>query len=273
MTEREQIEVFHQKYLSLRENTPEMHRDGEECRAYHKWYDKAYVYFKSFDSLQNDSDLQSFVNAKKEGNCFVLEHVYDSISPSYKVLMKKTENKDHSDSVTSIKKTSKLFISHSGADSKAVSALVDLLGEIINISHENLFCSSVHGFDVMVGKNFMDNIVEQYNNHELFLLYVLSRNYMDSFMCLNEMGASWITRKGCIGILLPGFDIEDLGNSCYDKQSISIIFNRDASEVAHRLNQLKETIERLFPGDVKNINWSRWEEKRDEFVAKVSAFI
>ena len=91
MTERELIEDLHQKYLSLRENTPWTQRDGEECSAYHEWYDNAYVYFKSFDNLQNDPDFQIFVNAEKDGNCFVLEHIYDTISPSYKVLMIKTE--------------------------------------------------------------------------------------------------------------------------------------------------------------------------------------
>lgn len=271
MTEREQIEEFHQKYIYLRENTPEMQRDGEESRAYHKWYDNAYAYFKSFDSLQDDSDFRAFVNAEKDGNCFVLAHVHDSISSSYKVLMKKTENENYSDTSITKVTTPKVFISHCKADSKVVNALVDLLGEIINISHKNLFCSSAYGFDVMVGKNFLEDIWEQYNNHELFLLYVLSHNYMSSYMCLNEMGASWITQKNSIGILLPGFDIEDLGNSCYDKQSISIIFNQEDSEVSHRLNQLKETIEKLFPGEVKSIKWSRWEEKRNEFISKVRA--
>lgn len=90
MNEREQIENLHQRYLSLRENTPWEKRDGEECRAYHEWYDNAYVYFKSFEYLQSDPDFHIFVNADKDGNCFVLAHIYDSISPSYKVLMVKT---------------------------------------------------------------------------------------------------------------------------------------------------------------------------------------
>jgi len=92
MNEREQIEELHQRYLSLKENTLWQQRDGEECKAYHNWYDSAYVYFKSFGYLQDDPDFQTFVNAEKEGNCFVLAHIYDSISPSYKVLMVKTEN-------------------------------------------------------------------------------------------------------------------------------------------------------------------------------------
>lgn len=169
-------------------------------------------------------------------------------------------------------KKNKIFISHCGEDKVEVNALVDLLGEVINLSSNNLFCSSAHGFDVMVGKNFMDNILEQYHKHNLFLIYVLSHNYMGSPICLNEMGASWMTRTDSIGILLPGFDIKDLGNSCYDKQSISIIFDQEEEETRHRLNQLKETVERLFPDDVREIGWSRWEEKRNEFITKVKAF-
>ena len=97
MNEREQIEKLHQRYLYLKENTPWRQRNGEECRAYHEWYDMAYVYFKSFEFLQSDSDFQIFVNAEKEGNCFVLAHIYDSISPSYKVLLVKTEKVHEAD--------------------------------------------------------------------------------------------------------------------------------------------------------------------------------
>lgn len=102
MTEREQIENLHQRYLSLRENTPMRHRNGEECKAYHEWYDSAYVYFKSFDYLQNDPDFQTYVNAEKEGNCFVLAHIYDSIGPSYKVLMIKTGKMQGADTISSM---------------------------------------------------------------------------------------------------------------------------------------------------------------------------
>lgn len=102
MIEREQIEKLHQRYLSLRENTPWRQRDGDECKAYHDWYDKAYVYFKSFGYLNNDPDFLTFVNAEKAGNCFVLEHVYDSISPSYQVLMLKTGNVPEAGMITSI---------------------------------------------------------------------------------------------------------------------------------------------------------------------------
>lgn len=82
-----QVERLHQAYLDIKENTPDMKRDGAECKAYHAWYDAAYVLFSSIEGLKGSDDFKSFTNAQKDGNCFVLEHIYDSISASYKVLM------------------------------------------------------------------------------------------------------------------------------------------------------------------------------------------
>ena len=83
-----EIERLHKVYLDLRDNTPWQKRDGEECKAYHAWYDAAYVFFSSIDGLKGTDDFKTFSNAEKDGNCFVLEHVYHSISASYKVLIK-----------------------------------------------------------------------------------------------------------------------------------------------------------------------------------------
>ena len=82
-----EIERLHKSYLDLRENTPWQKRDGEECKAYHDWYDAAYVFFGSIDGLKGSDDFKAFTNAEKDGNCFVLEHIYHSISASYKLLM------------------------------------------------------------------------------------------------------------------------------------------------------------------------------------------
>ena len=84
----EEIEQLHKAYLDLRENTPEFQRDGEECKAYHAWYDAAYVFFNSLEILRESEDYNVFKDAQKDGNCFVLEHIYNNISASYKVLMK-----------------------------------------------------------------------------------------------------------------------------------------------------------------------------------------
>jgi len=70
-----EIERLHKCYLDLRENAP-WQRDGEECKAYHAWYDAVYVFFSSIDDLKGSYDFKTFTNVEKDGNCFVLEHVY-----------------------------------------------------------------------------------------------------------------------------------------------------------------------------------------------------
>lgn len=89
-----EIEQLHRVYLDLKENTPDMKRDGAECKAYHAWYDAAYVFFKSIKGLHDSEDYKTFTSAEKAGNCFVLEHIYNSISPSYKVVMKQVIEQD-----------------------------------------------------------------------------------------------------------------------------------------------------------------------------------
>ena len=133
----ERIEQMRQAYLDLKANTPYMRRDGAECEAYHAWYEAAYVLFSSIREFQDLKDFKTFADAEKDGNCFVLEHIYDSICPSYKVLMSRIKRMDMTEtSNSSWVKTPKIFISHCRADKVAVSALVDLLGEIININSD-----------------------------------------------------------------------------------------------------------------------------------------
>ena len=78
------------------------------------------------------------MNAEKDGNCFVLAHVYDTISPSYKVLMKLTGNLKETNTDTLTMKPYKVFISHSSKDKEFVEALVEML-ESIGFDPSTLF--------------------------------------------------------------------------------------------------------------------------------------
>lgn len=60
-----EVESLHQHYLDLRENTLQMKRNGKECKAYHKWYDAAYVFFSSIRTLKESDEFNTFVSAKK----------------------------------------------------------------------------------------------------------------------------------------------------------------------------------------------------------------
>ena len=263
MSEKERIELLHKKYLSLRENTPWEKRDGEECKAYHEWYDSAYVYFKSLEYLQNDPDFNIFVNAEKEGNCFVLAHIYDSISPSYKVLMQHTEKMRKIDNVETIEKTPMVFISHSSKDIAFVEALVDLL-EFLGLNKHTMFCSSVPGYGIKLSGRIIDNLLSIFDEHNLYVIFVQSPNYYNSPISLNEMGAAWVLRSGFCSFLTADMDFDKM-KGVIDSSYISIKVN--AADAASRLNQMKDDIVSMF--NLNQPDASRWETKRDNFLKLV----
>ena len=263
MAEREHIEELHQRYLSLRENTPMEKRNGAECKAYHDWYDRAYVYFKSFDSLKDDSDFTIFVNAQKEGNCFVLAHIYDSISPSYKVLMIKTENPKDTNTATMPSKPYKIFISHSSKDVEFVNALVELL-ESIGFDPSNLFCSSVDGYGIGLSQDIFETLRGLFKVFNLYVIFVHSPNYYKSPVSLNEMGAAWVLKTDFCSLLTTNMDFGEM-KGVVNGSTISI--KVDNADAPARLTELKDHLVTLF--DLKPIDSIKWERKRQAFLNTV----
>lgn len=265
MTERERIEDLRQKYFALRENTPMMKRDGDECKAYHSWYDSAYVYFKSFSQLQTDPDFLVFVNADKEGNCFVLEDIYDKISPSYKVLMIKTENMIKKDNDYSVEKPPMVFISHSSKDKKFAEALVGML-EDIGFDSTNLFCSSVDGYGVGLSKDIFETLRGLFREHNLFVIFIHSPRYYTSPVSLNEMGAAWVLRSDFCSFLTTDMDFEMM-KGVVNRSAISIKIN--AEDTSARLTELKNKLTKLF--HLPQMDAIKWERKRNAFLKAVNA--
>ena len=104
------------------------------------------------------------MNAEKQGNCYVLEHIYDTISPSYKVLMSKIRAISIIDTGVSTAKTATrrkkkplVFISHRGSQVGFVMALVSLFHNC-GFTKENLFCSSVPGFNIDLDEDIIETL-------------------------------------------------------------------------------------------------------------------
>lgn len=114
-------------------------------------------------------------------------------------------------------KKPKIFISHSEKDIAYVSKFVELL-EKIGVKQEHLFCSSVAGYQIPMSDNDEDDIYkylrEQFRDHELFVIYMLSKDYYKSAVCLNEMGAAWVLKTAYQSILLPKTDFSKVKRCC-----------------------------------------------------------
>ena len=167
------------------------------------------------------------------------------------------------------KKSSKIFISHSSQDLAFVQPLVELF-EHIGLNSENMFCSSVAGYDVPLGGNICDYLKEQFQSYDLRVIFMLSENYYRSPASLNEMGAAWVLQHRYTSILLPQFDFRDV-KGVIDQMRISIKLDSEKYELKARLNELRDIIVSEIGLELSPFSQNIWERHRDEFVDKVSS--
>lgn len=165
-----------------------------------------------------------------------------------------------------VEKPSKIFISHASKDKEYVAKIIELLDDMGLTSNE-VFCSSFPGYDIPVGEDIFDYLREQFDEYRLYILFVHSKNYYKSPVCLNEMGAAWVLKNACTSLLLPRFGFSDM-TGVVDSKSIAIKLDNDETEVKDKLNQLYEKLVSEF-GLSKKADII-WEQKRNRFIKEIN---
>ncbi|PIH55332.1 toll/interleukin-1 receptor domain-containing protein [Paenibacillus sp. LK1] len=156
-------------------------------------------------------------------------------------------------------KQKKLFISHSTKDVKYVEFLIEFL-ESMGVNENQIFCSSFEPYGIPLGDNFLERIKQELSN-EVLVLFVLSKNFIESPICLCEMGATWVLANKHVPILIPPFDYSDIRGVIPLTQGFKI------SE-PHKLNSFKDTILQYF--DLGPMDFSKWERKRASFLKSIA---
>ncbi len=163
-------------------------------------------------------------------------------------------------------KSPKIFISHASKDKDYVSCIVKLL-EYIGLRQEQLFCSSVPGYDIPLDEDIYDYLRQQFQEYNLHVILVLSDNYYQSVACMNEMGAAWVLRNDYTTILLPGFEFKKI-EGAINPRKIALKLDGDSDDVKEKLGQLKDKLLKEF--GLSPLPDVRWEKKRDAFISKIS---
>ena len=161
------------------------------------------------------------------------------------------------------KKEPRIFISHSTKDSIHTDLIVRLL-KGMGMQDKHIFCSSVPGYDIPIGKGIFDFLKEQFLSYNLHVLFVHSVQYYASPVSLNEMGAAWVLKNSHTSVLLPGFPFSSM-SGVVGNSEIAIKLDANEIEVKDKLNQLKDTLAAEF--DFKATNGIIWERSRDQFIA------
>lgn len=158
----------------------------------------------------------------------------------------------------------KIFISHSSEDEYFVQSLVELL-EFLGLNNDNIICTSVEGYGIPLGRNIFDYLRDQFIDYNLFVIFVHSRNFYSSHVCMNEMGAAWVLKKDYCSFLTLGFDFKDLSGVVDDKRISIKVDNKMASTL---LNEFKDNIVSMF--GLPQPNLIIWENKRNKFLETVN---
>ena len=106
----------------------------------------------------------------------------------------------------------KIFISHASADSEIVSLFVEhILRSGCGVQMDNIVYTSWEDTGVVNGEDIPSAIKDGINESAIFIMMV-SENYRESEVCLNEMGAAWMDDSLIKKIIvLPGVGFDRIG--------------------------------------------------------------
>ena len=110
-----------------------------------------------------------------------------------------------------VNEKNKFFISHSSKDSEIVEPFIDnILCLGLNISRDDIFCSSIDEMGIRSGKNFREIIKDELQNSKA-VIQIITKNYKESEVCLNEMGAAWVLNSTVVAFILEPITFNNVG--------------------------------------------------------------
>lgn len=237
------------------------------------WLQQIIMYMQSIYDNTKDKFVQDTINScKQRMNGTNDRRIFNEIAGKLRGIGKNID-KYYSDSsigkgaTQKMNKTPKIFISHSSKDKKHVELIVQLLREM-GLKQNMIFCSSVAGYDIGLNQDIIQTLLNMFNEHDLYVIFVHSNNYYGSAVSLNEMGAAWALKTKFCSVLLPEFEFSDM-KGVVNSSKISIKMDVDRREVQNRLNQLYDEISEFF--EIERNTSIIWENERDKFIDKMNA--
>lgn len=133
----------------------------------------------------------------------------------------------------------RFFISHKETDGVIAKATVELLLESLDISPDDVFCSSVPGHTLKFGTTIESQIRNGLCEGDV-LIALLTKDSIRSTWVLFELGAAWALGRLAVPIMGLGLAYSDLPGSLAQYPCISL--NEPETKVRSRLDEAIEQI-------------------------------
>ena len=156
----------------------------------------------------------------------------------------------------------KIFISFSNKDFTILQSFVDHYLKLgLGVKSDNIYCTGIENSKPKTGEDFRVWIKDKIEKADIVFL-LISRNYKNSEVCLNEMGAAWSLDKKVIPLLVPPVDYSDVGFLHNSNQLLKINLRED-------LFALKDDLEEWI--DIKSIRSSNLNNQIDKIVKEINS--
>ena len=156
-----------------------------------------------------------------------------------------------------------VFISHAVQDRKLAAEMVTLIEEGIGVPESEIFCSSLKGYGIPTGQNFVTYIKHQLLEPKVVVL-LLTPAYFESKFCLSELGAAWIKSHAIFPVLVPPLQYSDVKDVLLGTQVIKI-----DDDIGY--NELLETLREQVKCETKS--GTKWDTKRRAFLKAIEPLL
>lgn len=159
-----------------------------------------------------------------------------------------------------------IFISHSSKDKEIVNDFIDLILQAgLSVPIDEIFCTTIDGTKIKSGEDWRNSIQSALKFAKINLLFI-SPNYKESEVCLNEMGASWVTSKIVFPLMIEPINYSTVGIIQQPKQIEKLLDETS-------LDRIRDSIQEELNIPDKLIKSDRWTTKKSEFIYKIENYL
>lgn len=159
-----------------------------------------------------------------------------------------------------------IFISHATKDKEIIDAFVDIiLHGALSVPIDKIFCISTDGTKIKSGSDWRDSINESLMSAKVNFL-IISPNYKESEVCLNEMGAAWVTSATVLPLIIDPINYKTVGVIQEPNQIEKLLDEKS-------LDRIKDVVQEKLEIPSALIKSDRWTAKKKEFILRVKKYI
>lgn len=249
----------------LKNNSPEKINKRDTIDLYHEWRTESEIIFEKYFPEDNRL-VKKFKSFMAEGNGYeLMDKCFSPQLPIYNYLIEQLEE-GIMDTKPESHTIQEIFISHSSKDKFIVESFVDLiLDNGLTVDPTNIFCTSLDGMKIESGEDWRNYIQDRLKNAKITFL-IITPNYKESEICLNEMGASWVLSSKVIPLIVEPIDYESVGVLMNVKQIEKLIDEKS-------LDMIKDIVQTKLKIPSESISSPRWTSKKTEFLLKVESYL